>query len=258
MRGLSSSGKDRIKDVIERLFDKIAVKLLGRIPSLRNNKNLFFSSEPNMGLSNIFVQAMNNKPPNVLEEDVLLGLLSSTHGYIESLKHNTQSNVAEQIDGLVRQSLISGNPVDEGQVQEIIGAEFEKASNTLKIVAESESTKIRNVGNVMDITRVAAERGIEDPNVFFIVVRDGHTCEWCIKNHLNGNTPKVFKLSEVKQGYLSTDQKKAGAVSVCGLHPICRCTLSYLSPGFGFKNGKLEYIHQNHDEYANQKSNSKE
>lgn len=255
MLGLSSSGKERIKDLVERLFDKIAVKLLGRIPSLRNNKNLFISAEPNMGLSHLYVQAMNNRYPNVLEEDVLKGLLASSHGYIESLKHSTQSSVAEQVDGLVRQSLISGNPVDHSQIEKILDKEFVKASNTLKIVAESESTKVRNVGSVMDIARVAAEKGIEDPNVFFIVVRDKATCQWCIKNHLHENgTPRVFKLSEIKQSYLSTEEKKAGGVSVCGAHPMCRCTLSYLSPGFGFKRGKLEWIQQGHDEYSFQKA----
>lgn len=254
MRGLSSSGKERIKDLIERLFDRVAVKLLGRIPSLRNNKNLFISAEPNMGLAHLFVQSLGNRPPNILEEDVLKGLLASSHGYLEALKHNTQSNVAEQVDGLIRQSIISGTPVDESRIQNILETEMDKAQNALKIVTEAESTKFRNVGSVMDITRVASERGIEDPNVFFIVVRDKATCEYCIKNHLHDNgTPKVFKLSEIKQSYLSTSEKKAGEVSVCGAHPMCRCTLSYLSPGYGFKRGKLEYITQGHDEYTFQK-----
>lgn len=255
MRGISSSGKEQIKNLVERFFDKIALKLLGNIPSLRNKKSIFFIPERNVGLGHIFVQAMNNKQPNQLEEDVLKGLLESSHGYIEAVKHNTRSNITEQMDGLIRQAHLNGDQIDHEQVQEVINEQLNKAKNAVKMVAESEGTKVRNVGSAMDISRVAAERGIEDPNVFFIVIRDSSTCQWCKKNHLmEDGTPKVFKLSEIRQSYLSNDEKKAGAVSVCGAHPNCRCTLSYLSPGFGFKRGKLDFIAQNHDEYAKQRS----
>jgi len=254
MNGLSSSGKERIKSVVERLFDSIAFGLLGNIPSVRA-KNTFWNAAAGIGLGHIFIEAMGNKRPNSLETDVLAGLLASSHGYIESIKHNTQSNIAEQVDGLVRQSQFGGEYVDESKVHEIIANEMKKAKNQIKIVAESESTKIRNVGSVMDISRKAAEKNIEDPNVFFIVVRDSHTCEYCNKNHINADgTPKVFKLSEIKQSYLSTEEKKSGEVSVCGAHPLCRCGLNFLSPNYGFKNGKLEYIANGHDEYEKQKS----
>ena len=254
MNGLSSSGKERIKSVVERLFDSIAFGLLGNIPSVRA-KHTYWNAVAGIGLGHIFIEAMGNRRPNSLETDVLSGLLASSHGYIESIKHNTQSNVAEQVDGLVRQAKLSGSPVNESDVHEILANEMKKARNQIKLTAESESTKIRNIGSVMDITKKAAEKNIEDPNVFFIVVRDSHTCEYCKKNHINDDgTPKVFKLSEIKQSYLSTEEKKSGEVSVCGAHPLCRCTLSFLSPGYGFKRGKLEYISHAHDEYINQRS----
>jgi hypothetical protein len=254
MRGISSLGKERIKQLVENLFNKVAIKLLGNIPSLRN-KNLFIDSRQ-VSLANIFVQAMNNRPPNLLEEDVLKGLLASSYGYMQAIKYSTQSNVVEQIDGLIRQSILSGSAVTEAHIQDIIAQEFKKANTAVKMVAESETTKVRNVGSAVDIARVAGERGIEDPNVFFIVRRDKNTCQWCLKNHLmdGGGAPKVFKLSEVRQSYLSTEQKRSGEVSVCGQHPLCRCTLGYLSPGYGFKNGKIEFIKLGHDEYTKQKS----
>ena len=256
MFGISSTGKNQIKELVERLFDRIALKLLGGIPSLKNRKNLFFSADKHVGLANLFVQAMANKQPNALEKDVLLGLLESSHGYIEALKHTTRSNIVEQVDGLIKQARANNSIVSHEEVQEVLDVQFKKARNAIKVVAESEGTKVRNVGSVMDIARVASERGIEDPNVFFSVIRDRFTCQWCIKNHLHEDgTPKVFKLSEIKQSYLSTEDKKAGEVSVCGAHPNCRCTISYLSPGYGFKRGKLEYISQYHDEYENQKTN---
>ena len=255
MRGISSSGKEKIKELVERLFDRIALKLLGNIPSLRNRKNLFFSVEKNIGLANLFVQEMANKQPNLLEEDVLKGLLNSSHGYIEALKHSTTSNIVEQVDGLIKQANLNGSIVEHSQVSNVLKEHFKKARNAVKTIAESEGTKVRNVGSVMDISRIAAEKGIEDPNVFFSVIRDKHTCQWCLKNHLHENgTPKVFKLSEIKQSYLSTEEKKNGEVSVCGAHSNCRCTICYISPGYGFIRGKLAYISQHHDEYKFQKA----
>lgn len=255
MFGISSTGKDKIKELVEHLFDRISLKLLGNIPSLKNRKNLFFSADKHVGLANLFVQAMNNKQPNILEEDVLKGLLDSSHGYIEALKNTTRSNIVEQVDGLIKEAKANGRTVNEDEVKEVLMKEFKKAKSAIKMTAESSGTKIRNVGSVMDIARVASERGINDPNVFFSVIRDRNTCQWCIKNHLREDgTPRVFKLSEIRHGFLSTEEKKAGEVSVCGAHPECRCTISYLSPGFGFKWGKLEYISQYHDEYSKQRS----
>lgn len=254
MRGISSTGKEKIKGLVERLFDMIAIGLLGNIPSLKQ-KNLFFDYGKNLGLSYLFLSAMRNRRPNAVESDVLKGLLLSSHGYIESLKHSTSSNVVEQVDGLIREAGLNGETVSSEQIQEVIDEQLKKAKNSVKIVAESESTKIRNVGSVMEITRASAEKGIEDPIVYFSVIRDKYACKWCIKNHLHENgTPRTFKLSEIKASYLSRSEKESGEVSLCGAHPMCRCSICYLSPGYGFKNGKLEFISIGHDEYSKQKS----
>lgn len=253
MYGISSSGKDRIKELVEKLFDKIALKLLGRIPSLRN-KNIFFNANlPTLG--NIFIQSLGNRRPNPVEEDALRGLLDSSHGYIEALKHATRSNVIEQVDGLIKQARLNGDKVSSEQIEEVLKEQLDKAKNGLKLVAESEGTKIRNVGSAVDIARVASERNIEDPDVFFLVLRDKHTCEWCLRNHFyTSSVPKVFKLSQINHGFLSTAEKRAGEVSVCGQHPSCRCSLQMMAPGYGFKNGKLEYVSPAYSEYDSQNS----
>jgi hypothetical protein len=254
VRGISSTGKEKIKELIEQLFDRISAKLLGKIPALRNKKNIFFSAN-DKGLANLFLQSLGNRNPNSIEQDVIKGLLSSSYGYLEALKHNTTSNVVEQVDGLIKQSAISGEIVNQEQIEKAIKEHLEKARNNLKNITESEGTKVRNVGSATDIARVSAEKGIEDPNVFFNVIRDKFTCKYCIENHLHKDgTPKVFKLSEIKHGFLSTAEKKNGECSICGQHTGCRCSLQYLSPGYGFKNGKLSFISLNHDEWKKQRS----
>lgn len=252
MNGISSGGKEAIGNMVEELFDRIALDLIGNIPRFQNRKTLIFSSQKNIGLSNLFLQSMQNRDPNHIERDVLKGLLNSASDYIDALKNRTKANVTERIDGAAREAKISNRKLDHSELQNILDDELNKAKSQMQAIAEAESTKLRNMGTMMDISKVASELDDSDPTVFFIVVKDGSTCKECLKLHLmpDQNTPKLWKFSELKQGY-----HKRGELfpSAFGLHPHCRCTLTYLSKGFGFENGRLKYKEENHDEYTKQK-----
>jgi hypothetical protein len=249
--GIPSRVKDSINEIVENMFDRIAIDLVGEIPKLRHKKLLIISSKRNYGLPNLFIQAMNNRSPNYLEEDALRGLLDSSHNYIEALKNRTKSAVIDRIDGLAREAKANKRVASEQECQAVIDEEMEKAKSQLNTIIEAEATKFRNFGSMMDISRVASNVGDTDPSVFFVVVRDGATCEECIKLHLTPDgTPRVWKFSQLKQSY---HKRGENAPSSFGLHPRCRCTLTYLSPGFGFKDGKLAFISQNHDQFLSQK-----
>lgn len=253
MYGLSSKAKEALGQVVEDLFDKIALQLIGDIPKLRHRKNLIISSQRNFGLSHLFVQAMGNKAPNELEQDFLKSILDSAHGYIESLKNRTRSHIAERIDGLTREAQIKKIKLNEEDVQKVLDEELGKAKNHLLTIAEAESTKFRNLGTVTDISRVAADLGDSDPTVFFVLVRDASTCSECIRLHLMPDkvTPRLWKFSELKQGYHKRGEENP---SVFGLHPNCKCSLSYLSNGFGFDdNGRITFISTGHDAYKSRK-----
>lgn len=253
MFGMSSKGKEALALVVENLFDTIALNFLGNIPKLRNKKILAITSRSDFGLPHLFIQAMGNRSPNPLESDVLKSLLDSAHGYIESLKSKTASNITERIDGLAREASLRKEKLKEEDVQAVLDEELGKARSHMVAIAESESTKMRNLGSMMDITRVSADIGDADPTVFFVVVKDQSTCKECIRLHLmsDGSTPRLWKLSQLKQGYHKRGEDTASAF---GLHPHCRCTLTYLSQGFGFDEfGKLKYKSQSHDAYSKQK-----
>lgn len=252
MIGLSSSGKEEIAQVVEEMFDNIALHFIGEIPSLKGKKILTISSQRNIGLPHLFVQAMANKNPNAIEQDALRSLLISAHGYIESLKSRTKSNVAERIDSIVKEAKSKKKPVNKSDIEDALQEELNKAKSNLRAIVESESTKFRNVGSMMDISRVAASQGDEDPMVFFVVVKDGKTCSECKRLHLKTDgTPRVWKFSELKQGYHKRGEESPSAF---GLHPHCRCTLTYLAKGFGFKNGRVTYISSGHDEFDKQRN----
>jgi hypothetical protein len=253
MLGISSNGKEAISRVVEDVFDRIALQFIGDIPKLKHKKLLIISGTKNFGLANLFVQAMSNKTLNAIEQDALKSLLDTSFGYIESLKSKTSTNISERIDGLVKEAKLRNDKISEDQVQSVINDEMGKAKSHLKAIAESESTKLRNVGTMMDISRVAASSGDSDPTVFFVVVRDGKTCGECVRLHLNTDgTPKVWKFSELKQGYHKRGEDNPSAF---GLHPHCRCTLTYLTKGFGFDNkGRVTFKKPDHDEHKRQNS----
>jgi len=253
MNGISSSGKENIGAIVENMFDNIALQFLGNLPRFKNKKTMAFSTSPNMGLSHLFVQAMENRVPNSIEQDALKGLLSSADGYIESVKNSTKSNLIERLDGLTKEASLLGQRVSESAVQAAITEEMHKARFKLLAIVESEATKLRNIGTLMSITRMAASVGDSDPTVFFIVVKDNSVCKECLRLHLmpDGTTPRLYKFSELKQGYHKRGENMPSAF---GLHPHCRCTLSYLTRGFTFdKNGKLDYESDGFDLYSQQR-----
>lgn len=253
MFGLSNRVKESINLVVEDAFDSIALDFIGDIPKLKNKKRLVISSERNFGLANLFVQAMGNRTPNPLEQDFLAGLLNSSHAYIESLKNRTMANVTERLDGLAREANLRNEKMKEEDVQAAIAEELGKAKAHMKAIVESESTKTRNLGHMMDITRVAADLGDSDPTVFFVVFKDQSTCRECVRLHLmpDGTTPRLWKFSQLKQGYHKRGEDNPSAF---GLHPHCRCTMVYLSKGFGFDDmGKLKYKREGYDAYSKQK-----
>jgi len=219
MIGLSSSGREAIAAKVEEIFDRIALQFIGDIPRLKYKKLLIINTKPNYGLANLFVEAMANKSPNIIEQDALKSLLETSYGYVDSLKAKTRSNITERVDGIVKEAKLRGDKVTADEIREVLDEEMERAKSHMKAIAESESTKVRNVGSAMDISRIAASMGDTDPTVFFVVVKDGATCNECKRLHLNPDgMPRVWKFSELKQGY---HKRGEDSPSAFGLHPHC-------------------------------------
>lgn len=253
MIGISGTGKENIGKIVDDLFDNIALQLIGEIPRLKNKKLAIISMDQHFGLAHLFVKAMQDKAPNAIEQDLLRGLLKSTDGYIEALKNKTRSNITEAIDGLAREARLGKVKVDEAKFSAILKEEMTKARAHMTAIVESEATKLRNLGTLMNISRMATSVGDSDPTVFFVVVKDTITCKECIRLHLMPDevTPRLWKFSELKQGYHKRNENQPSAF---GLHPHCRCTLVYLSKGFAFdENGRTTYESDGYDAYASQR-----
>lgn len=249
--GLSSSGREKIEGIVETFFDKMIYKLLGYNP---NNKRIeFFVKRPEQNAVDLFLESLKTKP-NENDLDLVKKMVKSGYGYLSALRDRTKTAIGDKIDAAIGNASMNNSIPNALEIQQIVGKELEKAKNHFNMIAVSETTRAKNLGNTMRISKMGAAEGEDDPNVFFIVKRDSHTCKWCLKNHLHPDgTPKVFKLSEVKQGYLDKGEKESGKVSIYGAHVRCRCQTAYVGKHFGFRNGKLEFISFGHDEYKAQK-----
>lgn len=252
MRGLSSSAKEAISDIVEDMFDRMSFRLLGNIPRLKKKKVMAFSADPSLTLAHLFLRSMNNLKPIPKEEEVLKNMLSTAHDYIESLKHKTKASISESIDSYLKDTRNKGETPSSIEIKNRVREGLDSARSHFKTIVEAEGTKARNLGKAMTISRVGASLGQTDPTVFFVVVRDGKTCSECERLHLlpDRMTPRVWKLSELGSGYHKKGQENP---KVAGLHPHCRCTLTFLSPNFGFENGSVRFIKEGHDEHKKQR-----
>lgn len=252
MRGISSSTKDTLGKLVDQMFDKMAVNLLGYIPAYRSKKSLLFSYNPTFTLAHLFLQALGSERPLPKEEEALKNLLDTAHEYVQSLRSKTKAQLSESVDSYVKEARSRGETPSESQIRERLNESLSSASKHMKTIVQAEATKARNTGKMFNIAKVGASIGQSDPTVFFVVIKDNVTCEECKRLHMmpDGITPRVWKLSELGFSYHKKGQDNP---KVCGLHPHCRCTLTLLAPGFGFKGGSVTFISPDHDELKAQR-----
>jgi intein/homing endonuclease len=144
-------------------------------------------------------------------------------GYLDAHSELAKVRVVNAVQNWLSQAESSGTKTDidtvlGGELAELMG----KVTTGVKAIVETESTRARNAGTLDAVTKIAAIRGVDDPNVFFVIVRDEHVCSECLRLHqLDGtiaSKPKVYKLSEVGHGY---HKKGQDSPKVSGLHPHC-------------------------------------
>jgi len=236
------------------MFDNIAYDLLGYIPG-PGKRIIFSAKKPSYSLLNLFLESLGNRPPSDSERDYAKSLVQNAANYVTSLRDRTKASVSEAVESYIQDQSSKGKKASAAMINDIVMRELNKARSRLQMIAEAEGTKVRNGAVSAEIERVSKGLGIQDPSVYFVVIKDNKTCKYCLKNHfLNDRvTPKVMKLSEVKKTYLTTQERKDGLCSIAGQHPHCRCSMVFLAPGFGFENGVMKWIGYGHDEYARQK-----
>ena len=251
MKGLSLKAVEAIERLIKSKFDTLSLDVLGIIPKQTKEKRIVFSTSKSSIIS-LFLRALNSKDPNRLEENSLKVLLRIASGYIDALSNRTVSRIINSIDAYIKNQDSKDESISGGKVKSLMDEEMDKAGNHLKLIINSESNKAINIGTALQIAKIADDKDDKDPTVFFIVTVDDVTGPEEFILHLlpNKKTPRVWKLSEIGSEY-----RKVGDPNpkFPGLHPNCRCKLTYLAKGWGFDaSGRVKFISPDWDEYANQ------
>ena len=252
MRGLSLKAVEAIENMVGDKFDTIGMQFLGIIPKISKEKRIIFSTSRN-SLTSLFLQALGTRNPNKEEEDTLKIILRIANGYIEALKERTQSRIVQNINAYILDQNSKREPISIDKTKKIFREEIDKASKHFKLIANTESNKTTNVGTALQISKVGESNGEEDPTVFFIVTIDDVTGSEEFILHLlpDRKTPRVWKLSEIGHEY---HKKGDPNPKMPGLHPNCRCKLTYLAEGFGFDDdGNVTYKGGDWDEFEYQR-----
>lgn len=251
MKGLSSEAVEAIERMVSDRFDNIGMQFLGMIPQVTKTKRIIFSTAKN-SLTSLFLQALGSRNPNKQEEDTLKVILRIANGYVDALKNRTQARIVQNINAYVLDQNSKREPIKIDYTKKIFREEMDKAGKHFKLIANSESNKTTNMGTALQISKVGESNGEEDPTVFFVVTIDDVTGSEEFKLHLlpDRKTPRVWKLSEIGSEY---HKKGDSNPKFAGLHPNCRCKLTYLAKGFGFKDGKVSYIGSDYDEFEHQR-----
>ena len=252
MNGLTTRAVEAIEKMIGSKFDAITLKLLGIIPKVSKEKRIIFSTSRDNMIS-LFLQSLASRDPNKLEETTLKTMLTVASGYLDGVKERTTARIIQDVDAYIKNQSNKKEPVSTEKVSEIISSDMNRAKNHIKLIANAETNKAVNVGTALQISRIADGKGEEDPTVFFIVTVDDVTGPEEFVLHLlkDKKTPRVWKLSEIGSEYHKIGDSNP---KLPGLHPNCRCKLTYLAKGYGFsKTGHVKFVDMDYDEFKVQR-----
>ncbi|WNM70317.1 hypothetical protein [Myxococcus phage Mx1] len=251
---LPKTAVKKIETAVDLLFDKAKARLLG--PHMVD-KRLDITFRRELSLPGLY-EAAHQEEKGIPDKEQLESLLRVAENYLDATRLRAKSQVVNAVQAYVQDVAKvkkRGDPAPN--VHEVLGGELAdlwgKVSSQVRRIVDTEAQNVRSVGVLDGVVRANASVGIEDPVVFFVVVRDQHLCDECKKLHLmpDKTTPRLWRLSEVGHDYHKRGEPQP---KVAGLHPHCRCSMTTLLPGFGFDaSGMVKWVKEGHDELASQR-----
>jgi hypothetical protein len=247
---LSPRAISTIHSAVDEAFDRLKLRLLG--PQSFGKRMYIGGYNRHLSLPGIFEEAAREEGtvPNLA---TLNQILKVAGGYVDSTREKTKARVVKEVTAFLHDAHQKGVDTD---LKTVLGGKLSEVwsdtAHAVRRIVDTEAQHTRNVGTLEGIVRVNAVAGIDDPTVYFVVVRDNALCGECKRLHLlkDGKTPRVWKLSEVGNGYHTKGDPNP---KMDGLHPHCRCSLVTLMPGYGFNDGGfVAFIAPKHDEYEKQ------
>jgi hypothetical protein len=131
--------------------------------------------------------------------EVLENLVGTSQKYLEAAKLKAINTVVKDLEA----HLAEEEAPTATTIQEALKDSFEGVSAGVKRIVETELQATKSFGLLDGIIKANLSSGVDDPIVFWVVVKDDLFCNFCRKVHLmpNGITPRLWRLSEVNMGY---------------------------------------------------------
>lgn len=246
---LGTVAQQLVSQKVDELFERLKVRFLG---SALADKRIIIQFQPDLTLPAIFAQAsaIEGVRADAHTQETLINIVSK---YLDATRERTKAQTLQAVTTFLSQAQSSGvktslETVLGGQLQKVIA----DASRNVHTILDAEVSNAKNVGILDGITRINQYLGVEDPVVYFVVVRDEHLCKECRRLHLleDGVTPRLWRMSSLSHGY---HRRGDDAPAVGGLHPHCRCTMATLMAGYGFTaSGAVEYKNPTWNEFERQ------
>lgn len=241
---------DRVESGIDRLFQRIKDRFLG---PLAGPKRLIVGYNRDLSLPGIYAGAHINER-STPDQETLNGLIRVADNYLEAEKAKAKAKAVNAVQAFTaNQAYYDQDPAGiQTTLLDTLSDVFGEAKRNVARIVDSETQRAKNTGTLEGVVRANSAMGVEDPSVMFIVVRDGVLCKECIRLHLMPDkvTPRLWYLSEVEHGYHVHGEDHP---SIAGEHPNCRCVLSTLLPGFGFRGAEITWVGTDHLEIETQR-----
>lgn len=253
---LGQTAQDLIARRVDEMFQRLKARYIGprAWQGIPEDKRIVLTFvRPDLTLEGVFssASALEGVRP---DENTMATLAKLAAGFLDATAARTKAQVIREVATFLTQAQTSGvktnlETVLGGKLAEVLADTRAKVDTIL----DAETSNAKNIGLMEGISRINAHVGVDDPVVYFMVVHDQELCAECKRVHLleDGVTPRLWKLSEVKQGY---HRKGEDRPSISGLHPHCRCTMGTLMPGYGFdKAGMVTFKSPDWDELGHQR-----
>lgn len=243
---LTEAQRKEIEKAVDDLFLTLKAKILGRFFT---GPKIFFeivdSTSPLETVEGIFrytYQMLNpGKEPDPKQVKQLAAI---TGNYIEAERMKTKAKVLQDVN--------SAETAEE--VAEAVKVTMGKATEYIDMLVNNEARIIQAYAERHGISQLGASLGIEDPTVAKLGVIDQRMCKNCKKlwhTEENIKIPKVYKMSELQEGYMSHKDVKP---TVGPTHPRCRHVMTFVPPNFGFNSaGQIEFKGFGYDIFAVQR-----
>lgn len=216
---LSTKALEAIHAAVEQVFARAKIRMLGRD---WGPKQIIIGSatehRPDLSIPGLFdasSKAERIKPDEKLKDSINQVI----EGYLDAYQETAKARIVHAVQNFLHDS--TKGPVDTTRV---LGGELATLmadmTHNVRRLAETESTRAKNLGAADAISKVNTIVGVKDPTIYFVVIRDNRRCGECTRLHLLDNkiTPRVWKMSEIGAGHHTKGDSNP---KMAGPHPNC-------------------------------------